>query len=306
MINSTSENEHIILIVDDSPDTLGMINAALESENMTTLVALDGHQAIKIAQKMKPDVILLDALMPNLDGFETCKMMKAIPEIKDIPIIFMTGLTDTDSIVKGIEAGSVDYLTKPISPKELIVRINRHLSNARTMHSAQMALDIAGNNLLAIDESANEIWSTPLVSHLLNSMDQSNHLERFQAEVVTWLKHKPNIGSRLHFKFDGNTIATVFFGNGSNQEIMLRLIDENTDRSIQLLREHFKVTKRESDVFFWLAQGKANREIALILEMSPRTVNKHLEQLFKKLEVDNRTSAATKAIECLQAQGHWS
>lgn len=136
-MNTISDSNYIVLIVDDSPDTLGMLNEALENTGMTTLVALEGKQAITIAKKLTPDVILLDAIMPTMDGFETCKHLKSIPALKNIPIIFMTGLSDTDSIVKGFSAGGIDYLTKPIKPKELIARIQAHLVNARTARSAQ-------------------------------------------------------------------------------------------------------------------------------------------------------------------------
>jgi len=305
MMATKIKNDYIVLIVDDSPDTLGMLNDALESQNMTTLVALDGSQAIKIAQKMRPDIILLDAIMPNMDGFETCKILKENSDIRDIPVIFMTGLTDTQSIVKGFSVGSVDYLTKPINPQELIARINTHLSIARNALSAQTALDIAGNNLFSVDDNGNELWSTPLVNQLIISIEKAGLIDKFNVELRTWLTHKPNIGSKIHFDLDGNKLAALYFGVSSNGEILIRLLDENANNNTLILKETFNITNRESDVFFWLAKGKTNREIAMILEMSPRTVNKHLEQLFKKLDVDNRTSAASKAIECLQNKGTW-
>ena len=98
-----------VLVVDDSPDTLSMLNEALESAGFTVLVALEGKQALTIARKIKPAVILLDAVMPVLNGFETCAALKADQSIADIPVIFMTGLSDTESIVKGLEAGGVIF-----------------------------------------------------------------------------------------------------------------------------------------------------------------------------------------------------
>ena len=142
------QDDNLILVVDDSPDTLGMLNQAIEKANMTTLVALEGAQAIAIAKKTHPDFILLDAVMPNMDGFETCRRLKEDAELMDIPVVFMTGLSDTESIVKGFEVGGVDYLTKPINPQELIARINVHLMNARKTQSVQTALDTSGLLLL--------------------------------------------------------------------------------------------------------------------------------------------------------------
>ena len=106
----------VVLVVDDSPESLGMLNVALNTQGFTALVALNGVQALAIVEKVKPDVILLDAVMPEMDGFETCKKLKeALP---NTPIIFMTGLTEIDDVVKGFDAGGIDYVTKPIAPDE--------------------------------------------------------------------------------------------------------------------------------------------------------------------------------------------
>ena len=103
----------------------------------------------------------------------------------------------------------------------------------------------------------------------------------------------------MHFESGGTKLTAVYFGVSSNSEHLVRLIDDDAVDEVTLLRAQFAITPREADVFLWLAKGKTNREIALVLEVSPRTVNKHLEQLFKKLDVDNRTSAAALAIQCL-------
>ena len=298
-MNSTTETS-LVLIVHDSPDTLGMLNDALEHSNMTTLVALEGKQAINIAQKMAPDIILLDAIMPNMTGFETCEKLKADEALKNIPVIFMTGLSDTESIVKGFAAGGVDYLTKPINPKELIARIRVHLANARTTISAQNALDSAGQNLFAVNSLGQKLWSTPHVNRLLIALTNEGYALKFEADIATWLSHSPTEGSKLKIQSKASNITALYFSHTDNGEHLIRLIDEDSADEGTVLKDHFGITKRESDVFLWLAKGKANREIALILDMSPRTVNKHLEQLFKKLDVDNRTSAAALAIQCLQ------
>jgi DNA-binding response OmpR family regulator/DNA-binding CsgD family transcriptional regulator len=291
---------NLILIVDDSPDTLGMLNDVLEMAKMTTLVALEGKQAISIAQKMKPDVILLDALMPHLDGFETCRRLKADASLATIPVIFMTGLSDTESIVRGFEAGGVDYLTKPINPQELIVRINVHLLNARTTLSAQTALDTVGQNIFAVDYSGAKIWSTPQVNGLLSALERDGFARQLEKDIAQWLSHKPTQGNKLHFANKHINLTAVYFGKTENNEHLIRLIDDNAADETTLIKDYFGITKREAEVCLWIAKGKTNREIARILEMSPRTVNKHLEQLFKKLGVDNRTLAAALAIQCLQ------
>ena len=294
------ENKGVVLVVDDSPETLGMLNQALEKSGMTTLVALEGKQAINIAMKMQPDIILLDAIMPNMDGFETCTKIKTLHELKNIPVIFMTGLSDTENIVKGFEVGGVDYLTKPINPQELIARMNVHLHNARTTASAQLALDSAGQNVFAVNSNGEKIWATPQVEQILKRITSQDLLPIFTEELKTWISHAPTEGNKCHFSNGEIEVTAVYQGLSVSQEHLVRLVNESTLNEDTLLKDSFNTTTRESEVFLWLAKGKTNREIAMILEMSPRTVNKHLEQLFKKLGVDNRTSAAAMAIECLQ------
>ncbi|HAC28180.1 MAG TPA: DNA-binding response regulator, partial [Marinobacter hydrocarbonoclasticus] len=141
------DRKTVVLVVDDAIDSIRMINDALEEAGMTVLVALEGNQALTISQNITPDVVLMDALMPNMDGFETCRRLKENPAFADIPIIFMTGLSDTEHVVMGLNAGGVDYVTKPIDTTELLARMAVHLANARMTRSARCALDTAGQNL---------------------------------------------------------------------------------------------------------------------------------------------------------------
>ena len=161
MMRKRLKSSDLVLVVDDSPDTVGMLNDTLERAGMTTLVALEGGQAINIARKMMPDIILLDAMMPVMDGFEVCKKLKSDTELKSTPVIFMTGLKDTESVVKGFEAGGVDYVTKPISTEELVARVRVHLANARLTQSAQSALDATGQFMFAVNSQGKILWSTP-------------------------------------------------------------------------------------------------------------------------------------------------
>ena len=296
----SSTRPSVVLAVDDSPDALGLISRILEAENMTTLVALDGHQAINIASKMQPDIILLDALMPNIDGFETCKRLKAIADVKNVPVIFMTGLSDTDSVVKGFEAGGIDFLTKPIEPKELLVRMKTHLTIARANSDAQQALDYAGQNIIALDSIGNYAWSTPQVEKLLEKFEDTAVKHELLDELRSWLDHLPKKGNKMQFSTADDDLSAVYIGLSEGGDHLIRLVSNVDVNQSTVLKDSFNITVRESDVFLWIARGKTNREIAQILEMSPRTVNKHLEQLFKKINVENRTAAAGLAIQCLQ------
>ncbi len=300
---TTTVLQDVVLVVDDSPETLGLLNEALDNAGMTTLVALEGKQALNIARRMTPDIILLDAIMPSMDGFETCTALKKDPELKAIPVIFMTGLSDTESIVKGFEVGSVDYVTKPINPIELIARIKVHLANARMALSAQTALDSAGQNICAVDRSGQLLWATPQVHQLIETTGADVWSEKqFIKPIKAWLKNTKNEGSILQIADHQPPLKMVLVGHAANNEYLLRVINEDQPDEQSYLREAFPITQREAEVLLWVAKGKTNREIAQILELSPRTINKHLEQLFKKIGVENRTSAATIAIAALQKQ----
>ena len=104
-----ADSKGVILIADDTAESLTMLNEALTSEGYTVLVAMDGQQAVTIAGRMAPDLVLMDAIMPNMDGFEACQALKSDAELQDIPVIFMTGLTDSEDIVRGLKSGGVDY-----------------------------------------------------------------------------------------------------------------------------------------------------------------------------------------------------
>lgn len=300
-VNTGFTDNNVVLIVDDSPETLGMLNEALEQTGLTVLVALEGKQAINIAQKMAPDIILLDAVMPNMDGFETCRLIKENPRLADIPIIFMTGLSDTANIVKGLNAGGVDYLTKPINPDELIARMKVHLDNAHKTSSAHSALDITGQNLFTIDASAQILWATPATKALFERAQVSAQWtqKNMAEQLLQWLQHQPKPNQQLRLTGLDHPLAVRLVENTSDTEVLLKLLDAAAPTGAERLKVALPVTGRESEVLYWIGNGKTNREIGEILSTSPRTVNKHLEQIFRKLEVDNRTSAAAIAIRLL-------
>ncbi|WP_066961323.1 response regulator transcription factor [Microbulbifer sp. Q7] len=291
----------IVLVVDDSPDTLSLINDILEQAGIDVLVALDGSQALNIARRLRPDMILLDALMPGLDGFETCRLLKADPELASIPVIFMTGLTESESIVRGLESGGVDYLTKPIQPNELLARMKVHLSNARLTSSAHQALDSTGQFLFTVDTEGRMHWATPQTYALLSSAGalEPDAQAQVAGHLQVWLSRNPDGGQKLKLEGLRQPLAVVFIEQRDAMMFLLKLVDDGGPAGEDILREKLSLTKRESEVLFWIANGKTNREIGEILSVSPRTVNKHLEGVFSKLGVENRTAAAGIAIRAI-------
>jgi DNA-binding response OmpR family regulator/DNA-binding CsgD family transcriptional regulator len=295
-------NSNVVLVVDDSIDSIHMLNDVLEDAKFTVLVALEGTQALTITQNIRPDIILLDAIMPNMDGFETCRRLKQNPDLANVPIIFMTGLSDTEHVVMGLGAGGVDYITKPINPEELVARMRVHLTNARMTQRARSALDTAGQYLFATNQEGNLLWATPQVHSLWQSAGAEDATQQAAITLALreWISHKPESGRSLALNFLPQALTVEFLALVDGKEYLLRLSDTpKPAAATDAFKQQFAVTGREADVLLWIANGKTNREIAQILEMSPRTVNKHLEQIFRKLGVENRTSAAAAAIKCM-------
>ncbi|WP_028862128.1 hybrid sensor histidine kinase/response regulator [Psychromonas aquimarina] len=116
-----------ILIVDDKQENLELLTQILEAEGFEIAFAVDGEQAIKIANLFLPHLILLDVMMPGIDGFETCRRLKSLNDVKEIPVIFVTGKAGINDIVEAFNAGGVDYVTKPIRHEEILARVNTHL-----------------------------------------------------------------------------------------------------------------------------------------------------------------------------------
>jgi DNA-binding NarL/FixJ family response regulator len=302
------ETRDIVLVVDDSPETLRMLTDAIEEAGMTVLVAREGDYALSIIERVLPDVILLDALMPGMDGFETCRRLKQNKALAHVRVIFMTGLSDTEHIIKGLEAGGVDYVTKPLVPSELLARIRVHLANARISYSARTALDAFGRFLLAANHAGRILWCTPQTARLLGSAFRDFDTNEYvlPGQVRDWLHqcaagHPSSISPSIDLNAGGLTpkLQLLYVGKVGPDENLLRLVESNPGSDQTVLKQKLLVTEREAEVLLWIARGKSNRDIAEILSLSPRTVNKHLEQIYAKLGVENRTSAAALAVRTL-------
>ena len=120
-----------ILIVDDVPANLDVLCQTLEGEGYDVLVATSGEKAIEVCERTRPDVVLLDVMMPGIDGFETCRRLKANPDVRPIPVLFLTARDEMESIVEGLYAGGADYITKPFQKEVVLKRIRTLLASAR-------------------------------------------------------------------------------------------------------------------------------------------------------------------------------
>ncbi len=306
----------LVLIVDDVPDNLALLHDALDESGYTVLVATDGQAALQRAAQALPDIILLDAMMPGMDGFEVARRLKASPQTRHIPVIFMTGLTETEHLVAALEAGGVDYVTKPIKPREVMARMGVHLTaarqarqDARQAGQARNALDAFGYASVTVRaRDGRLVWQTPLARELLKNWF-GEPTPYAPEEVQVWLRRVVVAGEPLEIAAEPPRLAIergasrLTFrlhqqagdseGGGDWLLVMREVSDAKIIESMQLA---FKLTAREAEVLYWVVKGKINRDIGDILGASPATVKKHLERVFAKLGVETRTSAAGMAM----------
>jgi DNA-binding NarL/FixJ family response regulator len=292
----------VVLVVDDTPGTLGVLNEVLEDAGYTVLMAQSAAAAMVVVERVLPDIILIDAVMPGMDGFEACRRMKRNPALAAVPIVFMTGLTESEDVVRGLEAGGVDYVTKPLQLAEVVARIRVHLTGARRTRSAQTALDTAGRFLLATDALGALVWATPQAAALLAESGVVGEIAC--PWVPDWLAEAPEPvpGQIAAAVGEARVLQFVYVGRMAPDEVLFRIMETRSSTEEARLRERLGLTVREAEVLLWIGHGKGTRDIAEILGMSPRTVQKHLEQIYSKLGVENRAAAAAIAIRS-SAQG---
>jgi len=311
-------NSDVVLIVDDVPDNLSVLHDALDESGYTVLIATSGEAALQRARQAVPDIVLLDAMMPGMDGFEVARQLKAMAETAHIPIIFMTGLTETEHLVAALQAGGVDYVTKPIKPKEVMARMGVHLQGARRARQearqagqARNALDAFGYASMTVRMNADGkgdgklVWQTPLARELLLRY-YGTTAPQTPEPVLQWLRrHLPDAERqiepprltveqgprRLTFRLHQQTDDS---DSGGDWLIVMREISD--DAVVEAIALSFKLTAREAEVLYWVVKGKVNRDIGDILGASPATIKKHLERVYAKLGVETRTAAAGRAM----------
>jgi len=169
-----------ILAVDDQPENLGLLSRVLEMAQFDVRAATSGQAALQAARADLPDLILMDISMPGMDGFEVCKKLKADPKTKDVPVVFLTGRSDTEHLVKGFELGAVDYITKPFNNSELLHRINTHLELSHLRKSLEQQVSEQTNEILAANsemEESNRVYSSFVPREFLTQLGRDNILD---------------------------------------------------------------------------------------------------------------------------------
>ncbi len=286
----------IVLLVDDVPQSLGALQSELETEGYTVLVAASGEAALQSLDLVTPDMVLMDALMPGLSGFETCRRIKAHAAWAHIPVIFMTGLSETTHIVEGFDAGGVDYVVKPVQAQEVRARLATHLRNARAVRMAREALDVGGHGVVVVDTRGRTAWQSPRARQWLAEFLP----DAPAAAQAGWLD-----GAKATCALpgpDGRVLVARRLGDIGMGESMWLLDVQAGGEAAPSRLATASLTPRETEVLSWIAKGKTNRDVGDILGLSPRTVNKHLEHVFEKLGVETRAAAAALASRELGPQ----
>jgi DNA-binding NarL/FixJ family response regulator len=291
-----------VLVVDDRPDALRLITDTLEVVGVTVLVATSGDAALDLLGHVVPDLVLMDAVMPGLGGFETTRLIKANPATAHVPVIFMTGLTDPEHVVQGFAAGAVDYVRKPVDVDELIARVRLHMGQARAVQASATGLDATGRMMMATDAAGRLLWCTPMAELAIAGFapgwrkDDSGLPAPVQTALDRLLARRDVQGASVRLEQDDGSLELGVIAQYRENEVLIRLSAMNPRADAARLQERLGLTEREAEVLLWISYGKSNADISEVLTISPRTVQKHLERIYEKLGVETRAAAAAIAI----------
>lgn len=281
-----------VLVVDDTPANLSLLLDALGEAGHEVLVAEGGRSALALLDHTTPDLVLMDLVMPDLDGIATCARLKERPECRALPVIFMTAIEEPAQKLRAFEAGAIDYVTKPVFPREVLARVAAHLQIRALQQSLadELALRIEAEEQLSqsldravvlADASGRIVFSTRLAEDLLHK----HHPERAPGALPP--------------AFAGPLVVRRFAEPGRGDLQLLVLEELGTPPGPKSLMR-LGLTPREAEILYWLAQGKSNPDIATILSANVRTVHKHLEHIFQKLGLETRNAAMLAALEVLR------
>lgn len=298
-----------LLLVDDVPANLGVLLDVLHTAGYALRVAESGERALQQMRHMRPDLVLLDVMMPGLDGFETCRRLKAEPAWRGIPVIFMTALTDVVDKVKGFEAGAVDYIAKPLHPQEVLARVRAHLDlrelqqsledevARRTALEAQLQQSLDRAVIMVAPDGSMPFCTRRAAQMLARHCEMAN--DRLPMAFHAWL-HRDGTAPLEIIGPAGRLRARRFAEPGGGGDLCLLVLEEENTAAPSLdPLLGLGLTAREAEVLYWIAQGKTNPEIAIVIDSAANTVKKHAQNVMEKLSVETRTAAARIALDAL-------
>ena len=300
-----------VLVVDDTPANLGVVMDLLGAAGCRVLLAENGLRALELLAQQPVDLVLLDVMMPGLDGFATFAKIRERPAWTEIAVLFMTAVDDPAQKVRALEGGAVDYISKPFHPPEVLARVRTHLELRAARQTLQAQNErLEGEINLRLDAEAQLAQS---LDRALLVADQQDRLVFVTRRAVNLLyKHLPGrpdgqlppelrTGQRVSTR-SGVLLVRRFAERDNDALTVFFLHEEHAPPGPTELMQ-LGLTPRQAEVLYWIAQGKTNSEIAIILGTSPRTIHKHVEMLFERLGVENRAGAIATAASILQPNG---
>ena len=306
-----------LLLVDDLPANLDVLLDFLARAGFRVLVATSGERALAQLAHVLPDLILLDLNMPGLDGYETCRRLKADARWRAIPVLMLTALHEVADKVRGFEAGAVDFITKPLEPDEVLARVRTHLqlrSLQRTLeeknallHEISALLQQSLDRAVALAGPGGELaFCTRRARGLFERyFPGPSPPDRLPEAVVCRLAENPDAPWRTAGP-DGGACLEVrrVHEAGQTADGLLMLLLEETAAVAESPPAPARLlvlglTLREAEALYWITYGKTTAEIAAILGTSPGTVKKQVQAVLEKLGVETRLAAALRALEVL-------
>ncbi|MDZ8104926.1 MAG: response regulator [Nostoc sp. DedQUE12a] len=285
-MNFNKDENNIILIVDDIPTSLKNVCDFLKDYGFQVLVAEDGESAIKIAEYALPDLILLDVILPRIDGFKTCKILKNNPATQDIPIILISDLTDKISTVKGLKIGAVDYITKPLENQEVLARVNIHLRLRNlTKKLTEQNIDISKQQA-ALRECKHAEKKIREQAALLNITTDAILVQDLSNQIQFWNKGAEDLYGWM---------AQEALGKNSNQLLyrkqnfcQLKNIQKSVAESGSWQGELHQVTKQGQEIIVasrWtLVNDEEGQAKSILIVNSDITEKKQLEAQFLRAQ----------------------
>ena len=320
---------YTVLIVDDVVANLSLLIEQLLSEGYQIRVAESGESALRRVQASRPDIVLIDVNMPGMDGFETCRRLKAEPEMAEVPVLFLTVASDMNDKARGFEAGGVDYITKPVDQLEVLLRVRTHLELARLRrelaeHSTTLESRVAARTQELREEVARRTRSEQQKDILLEIVrKQSEQLQGLIRQIVEdQSRERHSLSDDLSRQVDqylepidqqmGQLLTLT--ENAESQENLhriagnlqaMRQVIERISASVKeqtpseaLLQSSplLTLSEREREVLMLMVSEYGNDDIARMLYLTPSTVRTYRHRIMQKLDVQNNTALVRFAI----------
>lgn len=304
---------HRVLVVDDTPANLSLLLDALTEAGHEILVAESGRSALALLEHTTPDLILLDLVMPGMDGVAACRKIKERADCRDVPVLFMTAVEEPAQKLRAFEVGALDYITKPVYPPEVLARVAAHLhiralqksladELALRLEAEQQLRQSLDRAVVLADPAGRIVFATRLAEDLLHK----HHPGRVDGVLPSALGEN---GSLVVHRFSENgqprgagvpPAASADGAAGVPAPLQMLVLEEPGSPPGPAALTALGLTPREAEVLYWIAQGKSNPDIAVILAANVRTVHKHVEHIFQKLGVESRHAASLTALDVLR------